>query len=95
IKLGLSQYLMIIIAATLASIGTAGVPGAGMIMLSMVLEVVGLPLEGILLVAGIDRILDMIRTCMNVTGDAAGAIVIAASEGELTKVVPKLEPSRK
>ncbi len=59
---------MIIVAATLASIGTAGVPGAGMIMLSLVLETVGLPLEGILLVAGIDRILDMIRTCMNVTG---------------------------
>ncbi|HXL04006.1 MAG TPA: dicarboxylate/amino acid:cation symporter [Bacillota bacterium] len=95
IKLGLSQYLMIIVAATLASIGTAGVPGAGMIMLSMVLEVVGLPLEGILLVAGIDRILDMIRTCMNVTGDAAGAVVIAASEGELTRVVPKLEPTGK
>jgi len=61
----------------------------------MVLEVVGLPLEGILLVAGIDRILDMIRTCMNVTGDAAGAVVIAASEGELTRVVPKLEPTGK
>lgn len=95
IKLGLSQYLMIIVAATLASIGTAGVPGAGMIMLSMVLEVVGLPLEGILLVAGIDRILDMIRTCMNVTGDAAGAVVIASTEGELTKTVPKLAPSGK
>jgi proton glutamate symport protein len=95
IKLGLSQYLMIIVAATLASIGTAGVPGAGMIMLSMVLEVVGLPLEGILLVAGIDRILDMIRTCMNVTGDAAGAVVIASTEGELTKIIPKLAPSGK
>jgi len=95
IKLGLSQYLMIIVAATLASIGTAGVPGAGMIMLSMVLEVVGLPLEGILLVAGIDRILDMIRTCMNVTGDAAGAVVIASTEGELTKIVPKLASSGK
>jgi proton glutamate symport protein len=88
ITLGFPQYIMIIIAATLASIGTAGVPGAGMIMLSLVLETVGLPLEGILLVAGIDRILDMIRTSMNVTGDAAGAVVIAASEGELIRVTP-------
>ena len=95
IKLGLSQYLMIIVAATLASIGTAGVPGAGMIMLGLVLETVGLPLEGILFVAGIDRILDMIRTCMNVTGDAAGAIVIASSEGELAQVVPSLRPPGK
>jgi len=88
IELGFSQYIMIIIAATLASIGTAGVPGAGMIMLSLVLETVGLPLEGILLVAGIDRILDMIRTSMNVTGDAAGAVVVAATEGELVRVTP-------
>jgi proton glutamate symport protein len=88
ITLGFPQYIMIIVAATLASIGTAGVPGAGMIMLSLVLETVGLPLEGILLVAGIDRILDMIRTSMNVTGDAAGAVVIAASEGELIRVTP-------
>jgi Na+/H+-dicarboxylate symporter len=88
IELALPQYLTIIVAATLASIGTAGVPGAGMIMLSLVLETVGLPLEGILLVAGIDRILDMIRTSMNVTGDAAGAVVIAASEGELIPVSP-------
>jgi Na+/H+-dicarboxylate symporter len=83
IPLGLPQYLMIILTATLASIGTAGVPGAGMIMLSMVLQTVGLPIDGIMLVAGVDRILDMARTCMNVTGDAAGAVVIAASEGEL------------
>jgi Na+/H+-dicarboxylate symporter len=88
IELGFSQYIMIIVAATLASIGTAGVPGAGMIMLSLVLETVGLPLEGILLVAGIDRILDMIRTSMNVTGDAAGAVVVAATEGELVRVTP-------
>jgi len=92
IPLGLPQYLMIILTATLASIGTAGVPGAGMIMLSMVLQTVGLPLDGIMLVAGIDRILDMIRTCMNVTGDAAGAIVIAASEGELAAVASAGRP---
>ena len=59
-----------------------------MIMLGMVLQAVGLPLDGIMLVAGIDRILDMIRTCMNVTGDAAGAIVVAATEGELAIVKP-------
>jgi len=88
IPLGLPQYLMIILTATMASIGTAGVPGAGMIMLGMVLQTVGLPLDGIMLVAGIDRILDMIRTCMNVTGDAAGAIVIAATEGELATAKP-------
>ncbi|NLP17990.1 MAG: dicarboxylate/amino acid:cation symporter [Firmicutes bacterium] len=80
IQLGLPQYLMIILTATLASIGTAGVPGAGMIMLSMVLQAVGLPLEGILLIAGVDRIFDMIRTSMNILGDAAGAIVVATTE---------------
>jgi len=83
IQLGLPQYLMIIFTATLASIGTAGVPGAGMIMLSLVLQTVGLPLDGILLLAGVDRIFDMIRTSMNVIGDAAGAIVVASTEGEL------------
>lgn len=87
IQLGLPQFLTIILTSTLASIGTAGVPGAGMIMLTMVLQAVGLPLDGILLIAGIDRVLDMIRTCMNVTGDAAGAVVIAATEGEL-KTLP-------
>jgi proton glutamate symport protein len=87
IPLGLPQYLMIILTATLASIGTAGVPGAGMIMLSMVLQTVGLPLDGILLIAGVDRIFDMIRTSMNVVGDAAGAVVVAATEGEL-KTLP-------
>lgn len=87
IPLGMPQYLTIILTATLASIGTAGVPGAGMIMLTMVLQAVGLPLDGILLIAGIDRVLDMIRTCMNVTGDAAGAVVVAATEGEL-KTLP-------
>jgi Na+/H+-dicarboxylate symporter len=86
VPLGIPQYLMIILTATLASIGTAGVPGAGMIMLSMVLQTVGLPIDGIMLVAGVDRILDMARTCMNVTGDAAGAVVIAASEGELAAI---------
>ena len=80
INLTVSQQLTIILTAVLASIGTAGVPGAGMIMLAMVLESVGLPVEGIALVAGIDRILDMGRTCVNITGDAACTICVDAME---------------
>lgn len=83
IDLSFVQQMQVVLAATLASIGTAGVPGAGLIMMTMVLQAVGLPLEGIALIAGIDRILDMIRTTVNVTGDAAGAVVVAATEGEL------------
>ena len=78
IDLTLSQQITIILTATLASIGTAGVPGSGMIMLAMVLQSVGLPLEGIALVAGIDRILDMGRTVVNITGDAACCICVNA-----------------
>lgn len=84
IELTLAQQAMIVLTATLASIGTAGVPGAGMIMLTLVLQQANLPLEGIALIAGIDRILDMIRTTVNITGDAAAAVVVAASEGELS-----------
>ena len=80
IDLNLSQQLSIILTATLASIGTAGVPGSGMIMLTMVLQSVGLPVEGIALVAGIDRILDMGRTVVNITGDAACTMVVDAWE---------------
>jgi len=78
VDLELSQQLTIILTATLASIGTAGVPGSGMIMLAMVLQSVGLPLEGIALVAGIDRVLDMGRTVVNITGDASCAICVNA-----------------
>lgn len=67
--------LTIVLTATLASIGTAGVPGSGMIMLAMVLQSVGLPVEGIALVAGIDRIFDMGRTTLNITGDATAAVI--------------------
>lgn len=81
--LSFAQHLTIVLTATLASIGTAGVPGAGLIMLTMVLTSVGLPLEGIALIAGVDRILDMFRTSVNVIGDASAAVVVAASEGEL------------
>ena len=80
IDLNMGQYVTIVLTGTLASIGTAGVPGAGLIMLTMVLQSVGLPLEGIALVAGIDRVLDMIRTTVNITGDAAGCVVVQKSE---------------
>lgn len=75
-----SDMLMIIFTGTLASIGTAGVPGAGLIMLAMVLQAVQLPLEGLALVAGIDRVLDMFRTTVNITGDVAVAAVVDKSE---------------
>ena len=80
IHLTLSQIITIILTATLASIGTAGVPGAGMIMLAMVLTSVGLPVDGIALVAGVDRIFDMGRTTVNITGDAACTMVVSHLE---------------
>lgn len=84
LELSLAQQLTIVLTATLASVGTAGVPGAGFIMLTMVLTAVGLPLEGSALIAGIDRVLDMARTSINVTGDISAAVVIAATENELS-----------
>lgn len=80
IDLTSTQYMMIILSGTLASIGTAGVPGAGLIMLTLVLQTVGLPLDGLALVAGIDRILDMPRTTVNITGDIAVSAVVSKSE---------------
>ena len=80
ISLTLTQMLSIILTATLASIGTAGVPGAGMVMLAMVLQSVGLPVEGIALVAGVDRIFDMGRTTVNIVGDASCSIIVTALE---------------
>lgn len=85
IDLTLTEMLTIVLTATLASIGTAGVPGSGMIMLAMVLQSVGLPVEGIALVAGIDRIFDMGRTVVNITGDASCAIVVSAMEDKKKK----------
>ncbi len=79
------QMLTVILTGTLASIGTAGVPGAGFIMLTMILTAVGLPLEGSALIAGIDRILDMPRTCVNITGDATVCYLIDKSEKANTK----------
>ena len=78
--LTLADYLMVILTATMASIGTAGVPGVGLIMLAMVLTQVGLPVEGIALIIGVDRLLDMLRTAVNVTGDATVASIVARSE---------------
>lgn len=87
IDLNGGQYLMIILTATLASIGTAGVPGAGLIMLGLVLTSVGLPLEGVALIAGIDRILDMARTTVNVAGDLMTTTLVGRSENELDQAI--------
>lgn len=83
IDLTFGQQLTIILTATLASIGTAGVPGSGFIMLTMVLGSVGLPVEGMALIAGIERILDMGRTTVNVAGNLSASVVIAGTEGEI------------
>lgn len=83
VDLTMYQMVMVVLTATLASIGTAGVPGAGIVMLSMVLQQVGLPLEGIALILSVDRLLDMMRTVVNISGDAAATIIMANSEKEL------------
>ena len=88
--LTLTQQLTIVLTATLASIGTAGAPGVGMITLAMVLQTIGVPLEGIALILGVDRILDMCRTAVNLTGDASCAVIVASSENELTNVKTNL-----
>ena len=86
IELDLSQQLTIVLTATLASIGAAAVPGAGMVMLVIVLGAINVPVEGLALIFGVDRILDMIRTVVNVTGDATVATVVASTEGALRTV---------
>lgn len=83
VDLSVSDYLMVILTATLASIGTAGVPGVGLLMLAMVLQQVNLPVEGIALIIGVDRLLDMTRTAVNVTGDCVVSCIVAKSEKEL------------
>ncbi len=83
VDLGIAEYLTVILMSVLASIGTAGVPGVGLIMLSMVFAQVGLPVEGIALILGVDRILDMLRTAVNVGGDAAVTAIVAKSEGKM------------
>ncbi|PAU95709.1 dicarboxylate/amino acid:cation symporter [Aliifodinibius salipaludis] len=81
--LGIAQQITIVLTATLASIGAAGVPGAGIIMLVIVLQAIQVPVEGIALILGVDRILDMCRTAVNITGDAAVAVAVAHTEGLL------------
>lgn len=83
IELSLAQLLTVVLTATLASIGTAGVPAVGLIMLALVLQQAGLPVAGVGLILGIDRILDMARSAVNVTGDCCVACIVARSEGEL------------
>ena len=82
VELSFSQQMIIFLTATFSAIGAAGIPGAGLIMMTMVLASVGLPVEGIQLVVAIDRPLDMLRTSINVWGDSAGATIIAKTEGE-------------
>ena len=85
-SLDLSAQLTIVLTTVLASVGTAAVPGAGIVMLIIILESVGVPSEGIAIILGVDRILDMIRTTVNVTGDATVSVIIAQSENQLTKL---------
>lgn len=83
IDIGLSGYMMVILTATLASIGTAGVPGVGLVMLAMVFKQVGLPVEGIGMILGVDRLLDMVRTAINVTGDSVVSCIVASAEKQI------------
>jgi Na+/H+-dicarboxylate symporter len=78
--LSVGQQLTVVLTATLASIGTAGAPAAGIMMLAIILRSIGVPLEGIALIFGVERILDMCRTVVNVTGDACCAVVVSATE---------------
>jgi Na+/H+-dicarboxylate symporter len=99
VDLSLGAFVTVILTATLASIGTAAVPGVGLVTLAMVLDQAGLPVEGIALIIGVDRLLDMVRTAVNVTGDATVAVVVAKSENQLDERVflnPRadLEPDR-
>ena len=87
VDLTMSDYLVVILTATLASIGTAAVPSAGLIMLAMVLGNVGLPVEGIALIIGVDRLLDMLRTAVNVCGDSAVTCLVARTEGAIDDLV--------
>jgi Na+/H+-dicarboxylate symporter len=87
IDLGVTQYITIVGISILASIGTAGVPGVGLIMLAMVFNQVGLPVEGIGLILGVDRLLDMMRTVVNITGDATVTCIVARGEGTLDDAI--------
>ncbi|MGF7057536.1 dicarboxylate/amino acid:cation symporter [Brassicibacter mesophilus] len=87
VPLSIQAILTVILTATIASIGTAGVPGVGLIMLSMVFQAIGLPIEGIALIIGIDRILDMTRTAVNITGDAICTAIVSKAEGEFDEEI--------
>ena len=87
IDLSIAQYLMVVVMVIMASIGTAGVPSVGLVLLAGVLAQVGLPEEGIALILGVDRLLDMIRTVVNITGDATVTSIVAKSENELDEAV--------
>jgi len=87
IPLGPAELITVVLTATLASVGTAAVPGVGLITLAMVLQQVGLPVEGIALIIGVDRLLDMLRTAVNVTGDATVSLIVANHEGDLDRKV--------
>lgn len=87
VDIGLQGYLMVVVTATLASIGTAGVPGVGLIMLAMVFQQVGLPVAAIGVIYGVDRLLDMARTAVNVTGDAVVSVIVARGENEFDQEV--------
>ena len=94
VDIGLTGYLMVILTATMASIGTAAVPGVGLITLALVLTQVGLPVEGIALIIGVDRLLDMTRTVVNVVGDATVSSVVARSEGQFEDGIFTAESAR-
>lgn len=94
VDIGLTGYLMVILTATMASIGTAAVPGVGLITLALVLTQVGLPVEGIALIIGVDRLLDMTRTVVNVVGDATVSSVVARSEGQFEEEIFAAESAR-
>ena len=85
IDLTATDFMTVILTATIASVGTAGIPSVGLITLSMILESVGLPVEGIAIIMGIDRILDIVSTTVNLTGDAAGTMIVANSVGAFDK----------
>lgn len=87
IDLSLTAFITVILTATLASIGTAAVPGVGLITLALVLEQAGLPVEGIALIIGVDRLLDMVRTAVNVTGDATVSVIVGKSENHFDERV--------
>jgi Na+/H+-dicarboxylate symporter len=82
VELGFVAQIVVVITALLASIGAAGIPAAGLVMITIVLDAVGLPLEGVVLILAVDPVLDMFRTCVNVWSDSCGALVIARTEGE-------------